>query len=858
MRLVSSLALITRSTSMPSTRGIFRSSRTRRGAPACRPAKRPSRSRKSSASCPSCSQTIWLATFCSFRPRIVSSASSGLSSTRRISTSSSSCMSGLLGQREVERRALVGLAVGPDSPAVAYDDALHQSEPHAGAAEFAFAVQPLEHAKQLRLVARIEACAVVADVVDELLLVADRADLHDGPLPLARILDRVGEQIGPHLLEQRAIAQHWGQRREAKLGARAVELRPYAVEHRASERGHVDLDPLERLAAQPGEGKQVVDQRAHALRFALDDSELSPPLVIELGRVVLPEHAREAGDRPHRRPQVMGHRIAEALQLLVRGLELRRPLSDTLLELGIEPLQLLLGAALVFDVANRADPFLDLAVEHDRNPAHADVAMAVRASVAQAQFELERGTGGGRAGPSERQRAPILRVEGFLPTQPRIFVDVLSRIPGPRLLRLDELSDLVAVPHDSRDRRGERPVALLAHAERLLGVPALLDLPRQDLVRCLEHLGAPFDLREHFVEAVHEIADLVGRGLGRAQAEIASLRDLAGDAADREDGLDHDGVQPRRHQYRDREAYQADRKQDRDVALHPLDELVVRPQVDRSQDLAVVGNSLEHRELSAFDAEAFAFGQRRERGRRVLRRVLREDRTVGRIDGGGRDLRPRLEHRQILARRFGIAKRQRGRAGAAEYVGLRHEILDPRSLIGAHVVIDERHARHDERSQRRGDHDEQQLVPDRACGGEHGQGFPVRTFWATLSSRELSFRPRRSASSTETSNRTRSSTTMKLIVLPEFSAPSLSVTTRIGAEATAARLSAASCARATKSTWMPSTELSSLSRLTSKLRPRRVRSLMTSVSSATSGSSPITAIVTGVSARGKTRSGHST
>src|SRR5688572_26653577 len=161
---------------------------------------------KSSASCPSLTHRSLLASPPLFMARIVSSASIELSSTSSISTCSNGSMDFLSGQGEIERRALTGLAVGPHPPPMPRHDALHQRETHAGAGKLAGAVQPLEHAEQLPLVARVEARSVVAHEEDVLLLVADGADLDQGLLALGRELQRIREQVGPHLCEQRAVA----------------------------------------------------------------------------------------------------------------------------------------------------------------------------------------------------------------------------------------------------------------------------------------------------------------------------------------------------------------------------------------------------------------------------------------------------------------------------------------------------------------------------------------------------------------------------------------------------------------------------------------------------------------------------
>src|SRR5207244_2614169 len=69
-------------------------------------------------------------------------------------------------QREIEARALLRLRFGPYPAAVAHDHALHDREADAGPGELVLAVQPLEHAEELRRVAHVEAHAVVAHPVD--------------------------------------------------------------------------------------------------------------------------------------------------------------------------------------------------------------------------------------------------------------------------------------------------------------------------------------------------------------------------------------------------------------------------------------------------------------------------------------------------------------------------------------------------------------------------------------------------------------------------------------------------------------------------------------------------------------------
>src|ERR1035437_2938475 len=114
---------------------------------------------KSSASAPSrttlMSLTRWLAlSACS-----ASSTSFGLSSTSRISTASGSCISVL--QRQIEGRARVEGAFGPNRSTVALDNSPHQREADARAGEVFGPMQTLEYSEKLVAVAHVEADAVV-------------------------------------------------------------------------------------------------------------------------------------------------------------------------------------------------------------------------------------------------------------------------------------------------------------------------------------------------------------------------------------------------------------------------------------------------------------------------------------------------------------------------------------------------------------------------------------------------------------------------------------------------------------------------------------------------------------------------
>src|SRR6185436_7715661 len=88
---------------------------------------------------------------------------------------------------------------------------------------------------------------------------------------------------------------------------------------------HIQARGLDGLASQPRERQKVVDQLAHFLAVVANDLQQSAALVVEPVPIVFLEDSGEAVYGSQRRTQVVGHRVAEALQLLIGGLELVGP-----------------------------------------------------------------------------------------------------------------------------------------------------------------------------------------------------------------------------------------------------------------------------------------------------------------------------------------------------------------------------------------------------------------------------------------------------------------------------------------------------------------------------------------------------
>src|ERR1043165_2680838 len=138
--------------------------------------------------------------------RRVSASSRGLSSTSRITLLFISPLSGR-GQCEVEGRARADLALGPDAPAVAADDALDGRQAHARPPELARAVETLERAEQLCGLGHRETRAVVAGEVEALAAAAPPVPGGDhGLLALRGELPGVAEQVVEHDPQQPLVA----------------------------------------------------------------------------------------------------------------------------------------------------------------------------------------------------------------------------------------------------------------------------------------------------------------------------------------------------------------------------------------------------------------------------------------------------------------------------------------------------------------------------------------------------------------------------------------------------------------------------------------------------------------------------
>src|SRR5881409_1365174 len=200
-------ARIALSTPRPSSLGSFRSRIASVGSGAlARSACGPRAKRKSSASMPSRATTMGFIRWLRLTARSVSSTSSGLSSTSRMTLFA--LLMFRLREIEEEGRAVARLGVHPDPAVVAVEDALHDRQADAGASELALVMQALEGTEQAVGIGHVEADAVVGDEAILLAVVLDHADTDHRLVGLAGELPRVLQQVLHCDLHQRAVGLH--------------------------------------------------------------------------------------------------------------------------------------------------------------------------------------------------------------------------------------------------------------------------------------------------------------------------------------------------------------------------------------------------------------------------------------------------------------------------------------------------------------------------------------------------------------------------------------------------------------------------------------------------------------------------
>ena len=101
------------------------------------------------------------------------------------------------------------------------------------------------------------------------------------------------------------------QPRDLKIDAALIFLPDQLVEHGGCQFFHIDFGGVHFLAAQPGQGQEIVDELPHLAGLMMNDIQVSLTIGVQFIGAVLQQHPGKAADGPERRPQVMGNRIGK-------------------------------------------------------------------------------------------------------------------------------------------------------------------------------------------------------------------------------------------------------------------------------------------------------------------------------------------------------------------------------------------------------------------------------------------------------------------------------------------------------------------------------------------------------------------
>ena len=212
----------------------------------------------------------------------------------------------------MEGRALAGLGLHPDAPAVAGDDAAADGEPDAVAGQLVAAVQALEHDEDALEVLGLDADAVVAHPQVPLLPLLGRADV-DARRRGAAELEGVADQVLEELAHLVLVGEHRGKTVGGHLGSRQVAVE--GGEHDALHAPEVDRG--EGVAAAL-DARAAQNARHHAFETRGAAARLLEPaarLLAEAAIRVLVEQLEEALDLVERLAEVVRDDVADLLEL---------------------------------------------------------------------------------------------------------------------------------------------------------------------------------------------------------------------------------------------------------------------------------------------------------------------------------------------------------------------------------------------------------------------------------------------------------------------------------------------------------------------------------------------------------------
>src|SRR5215831_4899288 len=326
------------STSSPERRGSLRSSNTSTGnGYASRSANGLSPDRYATASSPFDTVRTGFRMRAFPNARWIRRTSFGSSSTTRITWPElTSVLARSRLELDPEPAAVTGIRFDPHLASHALHRLAHDREPDARPRVVIIGMQPLEHAKDPRLMLGSDADAVVFYPHAHQTVVSLGVDAQLRSALRWHELQPVAEQIGEHLRQRRRMAYHRGQGLvdvdAGVAGAqRAAQLGERAVRHRRQG----NLHQLQLGTADAAVGEQIADQLVHTLRSGDDALGVFPAHGVEPVTAILEQRLAEALHRAQRRAQIVRDRIPERLELVVALFELGGPLADLVLEAGV-------------------------------------------------------------------------------------------------------------------------------------------------------------------------------------------------------------------------------------------------------------------------------------------------------------------------------------------------------------------------------------------------------------------------------------------------------------------------------------------------------------------------------------------
>src|SRR5579863_85158 len=165
---------------------------------------------------------------------------------------------------------------------MAEDDALNDSQADTGALELLGQMQALKDTKELMYILHFESGAVVLnEYLHQLTIPVDPTDFDLGLRTYTAELDRVRDEVHKDQLEHGAIPVAGRKIVDFPGDGTPPCLLPQIRHHLLDEQIEVDASLLCLCSANPGEGKQVIDQVTHFACGFHNRAKVPPAFVVE-------------------------------------------------------------------------------------------------------------------------------------------------------------------------------------------------------------------------------------------------------------------------------------------------------------------------------------------------------------------------------------------------------------------------------------------------------------------------------------------------------------------------------------------------------------------------------------------------